>query len=181
MREKPRRLSARPRLTCDRSTLKRSPSTRLRSTHRQRTTPSRSGSGPASTSRRNSSCCSTDSFRGRPGDLASIRPSAPSLLKRCTQSRSVCRSIRDVREQVLRSNREYGAAGGAVSRLAPLITKIRRRGGSVRNLIRLASFCVSTVSIIQTLGALSPHQAAGFLIGPVNADDTDGLGGWMSV
>src|ERR1700730_4800563 len=89
MCEKPSFLRTRPRLTSDRSTPKRSPRTRLRSTQRQRATPSFSGSGPASTRRRNSSICSFESFGGRPGDLALIRPSAPSSLKRCTQSRSV--------------------------------------------------------------------------------------------
>src|SRR3989304_6066256 len=50
MCEKPSFLSTRPRLTSDKSTPKRSRTTRLRSTQRQRTTPSVSGSGPVSTS-----------------------------------------------------------------------------------------------------------------------------------
>src|SRR5262252_2011657 len=53
--EKPSLLRTRPRLTSDRSTPKRAPRTRLRSTQRQRATPSFSGSGPASTRRANSS------------------------------------------------------------------------------------------------------------------------------
>ena len=62
IREKLSCLRMRPRLTSHRSTPKRSPRTRLRSTHRQRTTPSLSGSGPVSTISRNSSFCSADSF-----------------------------------------------------------------------------------------------------------------------
>src|SRR3979490_283732 len=73
--EKPSFLRTRPRLTSDRSTPKRSPRTRFRSTQRQRATPSFSGSATASTRRRNSSFCSSESFADRPGDLACIRPS----------------------------------------------------------------------------------------------------------
>ena len=93
MCEKPSRLKTRPRLTSDRSTPKRSRTTRFKSTQRQRTTPSVSGSGPASTSCFNKSFCSSDRRGGRPVGLMSISPSGPCWLKRCAQSRSVCRSM----------------------------------------------------------------------------------------
>ena len=67
--------------------------TRLRSTRRQRTTPSRSRSGPASTILANVANCSADRRDFGPSVQLSKRPSGPAALKRCTQSRSVCRSI----------------------------------------------------------------------------------------
>src|SRR3982075_4097218 len=84
--EKPSRLSWRPIATVDRSTPNRAPRTRCKSTHRQRTTPCFSGSGPASTNCRNASCCSTESFGRRPAGLTLMRPMGPCSLKRCTQS-----------------------------------------------------------------------------------------------
>jgi len=90
-------LEERPRLTSDRSIPKRSRTTRLRSTQRQRTTPSVSGSGPVATSCLSTPFCSSDNRAGRPGGLMSISPSGPCWLKRCTQSRSVCRSIPPIR------------------------------------------------------------------------------------
>src|SRR5262249_24561322 len=66
---KPSSLRARPIDTSSRSTSKRSSMTRLRSTHRHRTTPSMAGSGPASTIRFNSCFCSDDSFGRGPGAL----------------------------------------------------------------------------------------------------------------
>ena len=60
---------------------------RLRSTRRQRTTPSFSRSGPASTIVANSANCAADR-RGGPSVQLSMRPSGPVALKRWTQSRS---------------------------------------------------------------------------------------------
>src|SRR6202048_2762935 len=102
MCEKPSFLSARPRLTSDRSTPKRCPRTRFRSTQRQRTTSSLSGFGAASASCFNASFCSSESFDGRPVGLMSIRPSGPYWLKRCAKSRSVCRSMPPIRARSVR-------------------------------------------------------------------------------
>src|SRR4030081_3752379 len=93
--EKPSLLSTRPIATVDRSTPKRCPRTRCKSTQRPRTTPSFSGSGPASTSSRNTSRCSVG--------LILMRPSGPLSLKRRTQSRSVWRSMPLIRAAVARS------------------------------------------------------------------------------
>src|SRR5258708_2289127 len=101
--EKPSFLSTRPIATVDRSTPKRCPRTRCRSAHRQRTTPSFSGSGPVSTSSRNTSRCSADNFGRRPVGLTLIRPSGPVSLKRWAQSRSVWRSMPPIRAAVARS------------------------------------------------------------------------------
>src|SRR3990170_8340381 len=64
-----------------------------RSTRRQRTTPSTAGSGPVSTISANSAFCGGDSRGAGPLHQASLRPSGPDALNRCTQSLSVCRSM----------------------------------------------------------------------------------------
>src|SRR5262252_1708150 len=107
---KPSSLRARPIDTSSRSTSKRSLMTRLRSTHRHRTTPSTAGSGPASTMRFNSCFCSDDSFGRGPGALPLISPSAPFSLYRCAQSRNVCRSIAPISAAALRLIRSSTAA-----------------------------------------------------------------------
>jgi hypothetical protein len=99
---KPSSLSARPIDTSSRSTSKRSLMTRLRSTHRHRTTPSVAGSGPASTIRFNSCFCSGDSFGRGPGALALISPSGPFSLYWCAQSHNVCRSMAPISAAALR-------------------------------------------------------------------------------
>jgi hypothetical protein len=75
------------------STSKRSLSSACRSSRRQRTTPSRSGSGPCSTTAASSACCSGVRRGLRPDRRRPYRPARPSSLYRCTQSPSVCRSI----------------------------------------------------------------------------------------
>src|SRR4051794_14287794 len=82
-----------------------------RSTRRQRTTPSRSGSGPRSTAVASSASCSGVSRGLGPGRRRSLRPSSPSSLYRCTQSCKVCRSM--------------PAARAASSREAPSSTSAR--------------------------------------------------------
>lgn len=62
---------------------------RGRSSH-QRTTPSRQGSGPASTTRANAARCSAVHVAALPGALRSISPDGPSALNRSTQSRTIC-------------------------------------------------------------------------------------------
>jgi hypothetical protein len=61
-----------------------------RSIRRQRTTPSRQGSGPASTTRASAARCSAVNVGALPAALRSIRRSGPSALKRSTQSRTIC-------------------------------------------------------------------------------------------
>src|SRR6266571_7399858 len=133
MCEKPSFLSARPRLTAERSTPKRSPRTRFKSTQRQRTTPSFSGSGPASTSWRKSSSCSLESVRGRPDGLMLISPSGPRSLKRCTQSRSVWRSMPPMRAASSRSIPSQTAASARSLRAwsASFAFPAKRRNSSV--------------------------------------------------
>ena len=65
----------------------------LESIRRQRTTPSFSRSGPASTIFANSAICSAERRGLGPCVQLSIRPSGPKPLKRWTQSRNVWRSM----------------------------------------------------------------------------------------
>jgi hypothetical protein len=81
MCEKPSCLRIPPSLTSDRSTPKRPPITRFKSTQRQRATPSRWGSGPASTSACNSSFCAAESLEGRPGGFDVNEPVRPVLIE----------------------------------------------------------------------------------------------------
>src|SRR5579862_819865 len=99
---KPSSLRTRPIETSSRSTSKRSLMTRLRSLHRQRTTPSLARSGPASTIRFNSCFCSADSLGAGPGALPLTSPAGPFSLKRCAQSHNVCRSIAPISAAALR-------------------------------------------------------------------------------
>src|SRR4051794_2530471 len=103
--------------SCSR-TAKRASISAWRSTRRQRTTPSRSGSGPCSTAVTSSASCPGVSRGLRPDRCRSCRPARPSSLYRCTQSRRVCRSMPAARAASSREDPSSTSARASIRRAA---------------------------------------------------------------
>src|SRR3954467_5601247 len=114
--------------SCSR-TAKRASIRAWRSTRRQRTTPSRSGSGPCSTAVTSFASCSGVSRGLRPDRCRSCRPARPSSLYRCTQSRRVCRSMPAARAA---SSREAPSSTSARASIRRAARASRHRAASRR-------------------------------------------------
>src|SRR5262245_30557596 len=121
--------------------------TQTRSLQRQRTTPSRVRSGPSSTMSFSAAFCFTESLLGRPGEMSLIRPSMPRLLKACTQSRSVCRSIPPMR--------------AATCRLMPsrIAASASRRRAWLASLLAAAA-CRNSLALIPSLSGIATMPRA---------------------
>lgn len=111
-----------------------------KATQRHRTTPSFTGSGPASTHATNCACCLGDNRGFAPLPFRSDNPSMPSALKRCAQSRSVCRSIPLLRAAVSRSTPSSTSAMASSRRT--------KRPSLVRFAARRKSFADISVRVI---------------------------------
>src|SRR5829696_2221346 len=114
------------------ATPKRSATICCRSTRRQRTTPWTARSGPVSTTSASCASCSAERRGGWPFDQLSLSPSGPRSLKRCTQSRSVWRSMPPIRAASARLIPSSTAASDSRRRLwlACLEAAARRRSSS---------------------------------------------------
>ena len=142
-----------------------------KATQRHRTTPSFTGSGPASTHATNCACCLGDNRGFAPLPFRSDNPSMPSALKRCAQSRSVCRSIPLLRAAVSRSTPSSTSAMASSRRTTPpILGSLCRTAQIFRRHIRARNLYGSThdagaqnwamfASIIETckLNKVEPH------------------------
>src|SRR5262245_23083500 len=118
-----------------------------RSLQRQRTTPSRARSGPSATMSFSAAFCFTESLLGRPGEVSLISPSMPRLLKACTQSRSVCRSIPPMR--------------AATCRLMPsrIAASASKRRAWLASLLAAAA-CRNSLALIPSLSGIATMSSA---------------------
>src|SRR5215203_4536095 len=137
---------------------KRSATICCRSTRRQRTTPCTARSGPVSTTSASCASCSAER-RGRwPFDQLSLSPSGPRSLKRCTQSRSVWRSMPPIRAASARLIPSSTAASDSRRRLwlACLEAAASRRSSSVEK----SALTVTAVAMARILPrhGISSHR-----------------------
>src|SRR5215212_3038483 len=131
---------------------KRSATICCRSTRRQRTTPWTARSGPVSTTSASCASCSAERRGGWPFDQLSLSPSGPRSLKRCTQSRSVWRSMPPIRAASARLIPSSTAASDSRRRLwlACLEAAARRRSSSAEK----STLTVTAVAMARIL----PHH-----------------------
>src|SRR5215207_6292096 len=130
-----------------------------RSTRRQRTTPWTARSGPVSTTSASCASCSAERRGGWPFDQRSLSPSGPRSLKRCTQSRSVWRSMPPIRAASARLIPSSTAASDSRRRLwlACLDAAASRRSSSVEK-SALTVTAVAMARILPRHGISSPSR-----------------------
>jgi hypothetical protein len=128
------------------------------------------GSGPTTTSARNSAICASVGFAVEPDASRDRRPAMPVSLQRCTQSRKVCRSIPAWRAASRRDEPSRTMAIGSSRRLCAVSRHFAanaRRSAAAWSVRVIVLPCPSGPPNRRTVAPLSGLVMLAYLLGPV--------------